>query len=555
MKFFLIFLILVISPSLMTPIFGEINFEDVSKFVGISNIGTSWGSSWGDYNGDGLPDLFTSNHLRTPSIYQNNGNQTFTDISLFLHLDSLQGIDTHGASWVDFDNDGDQDLLILTGANKGYGEIPNIFLINNQGLMIDNAKQLGLDYPSSRGRTPLWFDWDNDGLLDLLLSSGVRPDGKAPTKLMHQNFSGFKDVTKLSELKINGAVGSAQVSDLTGDGKFDLVMMTPTTQGKGVYDFSNLTFQNINKDLKIPKLSSKDYAISDLNGDLLPDLILTGVNEAGQLVNKLLINTENGLEDNTLISGLSNSKYCRNVVTGDFDNDMDIDIYFVCSLNSKNIPNVMFENLGDGTFKKLNGIGVLDGTLMGLGDSVTTVDFDSDGFLDLFITNGHELESISETGPIQVLRNLGNDNHWIEIDLVGTISNRDAIGSTVLISAENVTQIREQSGGMHWTSQNHQRIHVGLGNNTIIEKITVFFPSGIVYRLENIPSDQIIIIIEPIQPLPPRKQIELNIEPSKVLCKTSLHLFMKSYTKSLCVSSSTFQGLLDRGWINFLESN
>ena len=554
MKFYIIFLILLISPSLLTPIFGEINFEDVSKFVGISNIGTSWGSSWGDYNGDGLPDLFLSNHLRTPNIYQNNGNHTFTDISLSVDLESFQGIDTHGASWVDFDNDGDQDLLILTGANKGYGEISNIFLINNQSLMIDEAKQLGIDYPPSRGRTPLWFDWDNDGLLDLLLSSGVRPDGKAPTKLMHQNLSGFIDITKLSQLKIKGAVSSAQVSDLTGDGKFDLVMMTPSTLGKGVYDFSNSKFQNMNKDLRIPKLSSKDFAISDLNGDLLPDLILASVNETGVLVNKLLINTENGFEDNTLISGLTNSKPCRNVVTGDFDNDMDVDIYFVCSLNSKNIPNIMFENLGDGTFKNLKVNRTLDGTLLGLGDSVTTVDFDSDGFLDLFITNGYELESISETGPSQLLRNIGNDNHWIEIDLVGTISNRDAIGSSVLILAGDKTQLKEQSGGMHYTSQNHQRIHAGLGNNTIIEKIIIFFPSGIVFGLENITSDQIITVTEPMKPLSPRKQIELGVDPSEVLCKTSLHLFMKSPTKSLCVNSSTFQGLLDRGWINFFES-
>jgi len=335
MKFFLIFLILVISPSLMTPIFGEINFEDVSKFVGISNIGTSWGSSWGDYNGDGLPDLFMNNHLRTPSIYQNNGNQTFTDISLFVHLDSLQGVDTHGASWIDFDNDGDQDLLILTGANKGYGEIPNIFFVNEDGLMIDKAKQLGLDYPPSRGRTPLWFDWDNDGMLDVLLSSGVRPDRQAPTKLMHQTASGFKDVTELSGLKIGGGVGSAQVSDLTRDGTPDLVMMMPSTQGKGVYDFSNLTFKNMNKELKIPKISSKDFTIADFNRDLLQDIFLIGVNETDQSEIRLLINTKNGFEDKKSNLALSNLKFCRNIVSGDFDNDMDVDIYLVCTLNSK----------------------------------------------------------------------------------------------------------------------------------------------------------------------------------------------------------------------------
>jgi len=108
---------------------------------------------------------------------------------------------------------------------------------------------------------------------------------------------------------------------------------------------------------------------------------------------------------------------------------------------------------------------------------------------------------------------------------------------------------------MHFKSQNHNRVHFGLGNFSMADSIVVFFPSGIVYGLENIPSDQIITIIEPIQPLPPRKQIELGVKPLEVLCKTNLHLFMKSPTKAVCVSSLTFQGLLDRGWINYFESD
>jgi len=111
----------------------EIKFEDVSNISGISYAGKSWGSAWGDFNGDGWPDLWLGNHGKTPNLYVNNGDGTFSDLASGVLQDDSKGRDTHGASWADFDNDGDQDLILLTGAERGMGDGANLFFINEDG--------------------------------------------------------------------------------------------------------------------------------------------------------------------------------------------------------------------------------------------------------------------------------------------------------------------------------------------------------------------------------------------------------------------------------------
>jgi hypothetical protein len=122
-------------------------------------------------------------------------------------------------------------------------------------------------------------------------------------------------------------------------------------------------------------------------------------------------------------------------------------------------------------------------------------DYDNDGFLDLFITNG--LGSTFNKGPSQLYHNGGNSNHWLEIDLEGTVSNRDGVGAQVLATAGGATQLREQNTGVHRFAQNSQRIHFGLGKNTAVDTLVVKWPSGIVQTIQNIPADHIIRVTEP----------------------------------------------------------
>ena len=96
---------------------------------------------------------------------------------------------------------------------------------------------------------------------------------------------------------------------------------------------------------------------------------------------------------------------------------------------------------------------------------MVTADYDRDGFLDLLVTNGHNMRPVYIGGPKQLFHNLGNANSWIEFDLVGTRSNRDGIGAKIYLTSGGVTQYREQNGGYHRWSQNSTRGHVGLAGN------------------------------------------------------------------------------------------
>ena len=104
--------------SLLSPAWSDIQFEDVSQHAGITRIGESWGNAWGDFDGDGYLDLWATNHKQKPSLYRNNGDGTFTDI-IDEVWDANPHADTHGVAWADFDNDGDQDLVVLSGSGGG----------------------------------------------------------------------------------------------------------------------------------------------------------------------------------------------------------------------------------------------------------------------------------------------------------------------------------------------------------------------------------------------------------------------------------------------------
>jgi ASPIC and UnbV/FG-GAP-like repeat len=188
---------------------------------------------------------------------------------------------------------------------------------------------------------------------------------------------------------------------------------------------------------------------------------------------------------------------CHSVAAGDFDNDMDIDLYLVCTGPIENLPNRLYENDGKGNFTLVPDAGGAAGSKLGRGDVVAIADYDRDGFLDLFVTNGADPSSpFVDEGPHQLFRNQGNGNHWIEIDLEGTVSNRDGIGASVVLEAGGVVQIRGQGGGMHRFTQNHQRIHFGLATYKTVDRLTIRWPSGIVQRLENIAANQILTIRE-----------------------------------------------------------
>ena len=196
---------------------------------------------------------------------------------------------------------------------------------------------------------------------------------------------------------------------------------------------------------------------------------------------------------------------CASGVAGDFDNDMDVDLFLVCRNGVDNLPDRLYENLGNGTFALVPNSGaegvVGAGPAFGVGESVTLADYDVDGWLDLFVMNGLLFWPIAQGGPEVMLHNRGNDlgntNRWLEIDLVGarrssllgTLSNRDGLGAKVYVTAGGVTQLREQNGGYHRWSQNSQRLHFGLAGDQTVDTLRIEWPSGLIDTFSNVAAN------------------------------------------------------------------
>jgi Ca2+-binding RTX toxin-like protein len=250
-----------------------IQFEDVTAQAGVTFSGESFGAAFGDFNGDGLTDLWVHHHHDDPaSLYRNNGNGTFTEVFSQVFLTN-KNIDPHGASWIDFDNDGDQDLSQMIGGAGGTGagfEDPIFFnqlFKNDRGLFLkDEANALGLESPG-RGRTPIWLDFNNDGLLDVIYTNEAQGSGQRPSTILKQTARGFVSADAETEFNV-GAQTYAIHSDLNSDGRLDILF--PFSKA---YDISGRTFREL--DLNLPSAPPRDVAAGDFNGDLKIDLYAT----------------------------------------------------------------------------------------------------------------------------------------------------------------------------------------------------------------------------------------------------------------------------------------
>jgi hypothetical protein len=630
-----------------------ISFEDVSQSSGVNLTFPTAASAWGDFNGDGWPDLWVSNHdMKEPSLYLNLKDGAFMEAAKGILIGNPRA-DFHGAAWADFDNDADQDLIVLTGGGAGRGRCPNFLFVNQDGKLQDKAQQLGLDYPLGRGRTPLWFDADRDGKLDLLVMNRFRAENKAPSAIFLQTVSGFSTSNDkfgfnplgsrtrfemMGDLlsnavhfrfrkgagEITPAEAFAQLADLSGDGAVDLVAYVAPMR---VYEISKNPYDEITNDIGFKTIHSvQDAAIEDFNGDgqmeiflarasqrsdisrissskvvgivkqasstdhkgvrfqckgevtfnihvpwadpsdpgkpplvipgkldpvpadgrsltlsfddpalqqivTLPDdsvsieydpksgewKVLTsywaisfiaasdkpiekieaiGFNPSkGDLPDVLLVKGPNGFEPFSDSGFSARSTASFSVAAGDFDNDMDIDLYLVCTGPAHNMANILYANDSAGHFTEISNAGGAQGSDEGRGNQVSVCDYDRDGFLDLFVTNGAGAPPFSE-GPHQLFHNNGNTHHWLEIDLQGSTSNRDGIGAVVELEAGGVKSLRVQDGGMHSFSQDCQQIHFGLGKNTKADKLTIHWPSGIIQEIKDIAANQILKIVE-----------------------------------------------------------
>lgn len=416
-------------------------FEKITAGRIVTDGGNSrGGGAWADYNNDGWLDLIVANTFEPNFLYHNNGDGTFARVTSAAagSIVAKTGA-THSCAWGDFDNDGHVDLFEPNAFDE-----PS-FLHRNRGngsFTEENTSVVVMD----RGNpfVAVWSDYDNDGRLDLFLARGGFRGSE--NNFLYRN-EGGSHFTKLS---------AATVGSVVNDGGYSL--------GAAWGDYDNDGFQ--------------DLFVANGQGSGAARLNFLYHNSGDGRFTRMTTNTVG-----SLASDLGQSIGCA---WGDYDNDGFLDLFVATAIGTK----LLYHNNTDGSFTRIDSGSLVND--FGTSLSCAWADYDNDGFLDLFVANGGENNAL--------YRNAGNDNSSISLRLVGTQSNRSAIGAKVRVKAtiggKAFWQVREISGGSGYGSQNDLRAHFGLGDATNADLIRIEWPSGVVQELREVAARQVLAIQE-----------------------------------------------------------
>lgn len=413
------------------------------------------------------------------------------------HKIVLQCQDRHGMAWADYDGDSDLDVFISRGAIKGriqdYPYKFNEELMTRQGLRFsDLADARGIVKDSCPGRQVAWNDVNKDGLLDLYVVCGRRPPNQSPNQLFMQQFDGtFVNVAENVGLAIPGD-GIFAWLDVEGDGDSDLLWVNR----KGTYELyinnaGKFKPHSINSSINsiAAQLSVADY---DNDGD--PDVFV-----ASYQGNTLLVN-DNGDYKSVQPRSLGLADRSRAASWVDYDNDGLTDLYI--------LPNGLYRQTSDHKFvaAKLLSYRFLSRIFDGRSN---WVDVDNDGDRDLIIGVRfnkplwkklpllHQLpfgQNI-DSWRVELYRNVESKKHWLEVKLIGSNTNRQAIGARVTVTTPNGEQLQQvgQNEGTRY-SQGHYRLYFGLGTNSKAHSVRVTWADGTIQDLANVEADRILTI-------------------------------------------------------------
>jgi uncharacterized repeat protein (TIGR01451 family) len=464
------------------------NYDDfaiqvIGTSIGLENAEDNWSASWGDYNGDGYPDLFVTTHdaNQANSLYKNNGNGTFARITTgSIATDMASSL---ASTWGDYDNDGDLDLYVAN--NIGF---PN-FLYRNEGsnnftrILNDPAvADLGYAHGAS------WVDYDNDGYLDLFVGSYFET---LFNQLYHNNGDGtFTKVTNNPIVNEASATVTGVWGDYNNDGLPDLFVANARGFNNSLYrNTGNGTFQKITTGAIVTDGgTSVGASWGDYDNDRDLDLFVAN---AGGINNFLYRNNGNGTFTKITSGSIVNDGgQSHGSAWADFDSDGDLDLFVANDGHS----NFLYRNDGGGNFTKITEGPAVNSNAKSFG--CAWADYDRDGDPDLFVANRDNQQNL-------LFKNeKGTCNNRINIKLIGSRSNRSAIGAKVFVKATidsaSVWQMREvtaQSGG-GTGGQSDLRATFGLGNATMIDSITVLWPSGYRQVLTNQLVNQFLTITE-----------------------------------------------------------
>jgi len=468
---------------MVTGAHAQVVFTDITEEAGIAL--TEWlteSAAWGDYDNDGDEDLYLTvdgpNHL-----FRNDGGGRFTDVTETAGVGN-QGFSV-GTAFGDLDNDGDLDLYVVNFSGGLDALYRNDGPVGTGGAYrftdVMRSARTNIER-SSRGMA--FVDYDRDGLLDIFVMAIGR-------NILYRN---------LGDLQFRNIAGSLGVdqddqgvgvvaADIDDNGWPDLFT------GNRSSDFSNLflnhggVFEDIAVEAGITSRGlGMGVAAFDADNDLDLDLYWTSWPE---VANALYENRGGVLFENVAASSATDDPmgWGISVNAGDVDLDGWQDFFVTNGFSQSSGPNVLFRNLGNGAFADITatlGGGAFDGR------GVAFADFDNDGDLDLIVTAG-----MNE--PNRLWRNDSPTGHqWLGLRLQGRRSNGSAIGARVVVTTVEGSYVQEVSGGAGRGSQNSLPLEFGLGSATVVDELTIRWPSGTVQTRRNVVVDRYLTITEPV---------------------------------------------------------
>ncbi len=491
------------------------------------------GAAFFDYDADGDPDLYLVNgaplpgyhtsEMPTNSLYENNGDGTFTDVTLKAGVgDTGYG---HGCAVGDYDNNGYLDIYVTNyGKNRLYRN-------NGDGTFTDVTEKAGV--VETRWSTSCAFaDYDRDGNIDLYVvnyleynidenpwcgikEKGIRaycePDNfqaQADTLYRNNGDGTFTDVTKSVGIYNDTGKGLGVVwGDYNNDGNPDVYVANDSTENFFYTNLGNGKFSEVGFMIGV---ALSEYGVAENGmGTAFGDwdnngwLDLTVTNYADQ-TNTFYHNDGDGFF--TDATSLTKTALVTYPYLGwatafvDFNNDGYGDVFVANGHLQDNLKelglegtyaqrNLLFQNKQDGTFTEVSQSLGPGFSLEDVSRGATFADYDLDGDIDIFVTN-------SNTPPRLLRNDGGNRNNWLQIKMKATRSSSDAVGTRVKITTGDLSQIREVQSGDGYLSQRELKLHFGIGKHDKVDKIEIQWMSGSTQIVQQVPANQVLSLQE-----------------------------------------------------------